>query len=56
MSGVDLLNLPTGKAFSPTQNRDWFLKFWELPVEDIFLSIPFAMLLTVLFYFDHNGM
>jgi boron transporter len=56
MSRVDLLTLPTGKAFSPTEDRDWFIKFWELPAGDIFLSIPFAMLLTVLFYFDHNGM
>jgi hypothetical protein len=56
MKDVDLLTLPTGKAFEPTENRDWFIRFWELPVGDIFLAIPFAILLTVLFYFDHNGM
>jgi hypothetical protein len=55
MKSVDLLTLPTGKAFSPTENRDWLIRFWELPIGDIFLAIPFAILLTVLFYFDHNG-
>ena len=55
MKSVDLLTLPTGKAFSPTENRDWFIRFWELPLGDIFLAIPFAILLTLLFYFDHNG-
>ena len=54
MRGVDLQTLPTSKAFFPTQDRGWFIHFWDLSVKDIFLAIPFAILLTILFYFDHN--
>ncbi|KAL9100114.1 MAG: hypothetical protein Q9163_004475 [Psora crenata] len=54
MRNVDLATLPTGKAFSPTQNRQWFIHFWDIDVGDVFLAIPFAILLTILFYFDHN--
>jgi hypothetical protein len=31
------------------------VRFWDISVGDIFLAIPFALLLTILFYFDHNG-
>ena len=54
MRSVELQTLPTSKAFFPTQDRPWLVKFWELSVGDIFLAIPFAVLLTILFYFDHN--
>jgi hypothetical protein len=55
MRNVDLLTLPTSRAFFPTQDRGWFVHFWDIPVSDVFLAIPFAILLTILFYFDHNG-
>jgi boron transporter len=55
MKGVQLENLPTGTAFLPTQDRGWLVDFWNIPLRDVFLSIPFAILLTVLFWFDHNG-
>jgi hypothetical protein len=55
MSAIDLLKLPTSKAFFPTLDRSWFINFWEINVSDVFLAIPFAVLLTILFYFDHNG-
>lgn len=56
MREVELEVLPTSIAFMPTnQERDWLVKFWELSVGDIFLALPFAVLLTVLFWFDHNG-
>ena len=54
MRSVELQTLPTSKAFFPTQDRPWLVRFWELSVGDIFLAIPFAILLTILFYFDHN--
>ncbi|KAF2403567.1 hypothetical protein EJ06DRAFT_504742 [Trichodelitschia bisporula] len=54
MRDVDLLTLPTTKAFLPTLDRSWFVRFWEIPVGDVFIAIPFAILLTILFYFDHN--
>jgi hypothetical protein len=55
MRDVDLLTLPTSRAFSPTKDRGWLIHFWNIDVSDVFLAIPFAILLTILFYFDHNG-
>ncbi|KAK0742260.1 HCO3 transporter family-domain-containing protein [Apiosordaria backusii] len=55
MRDVPLETLPTGIAFMPTvESRGWFVHFWELPLGHVFLAIPFAVLLTVLFWFDHN--
>lgn len=54
MRDVHLETLPTSKSFFPTQDRSWFIEFWKIPVGDVFLAIPFAILLTILFYFDHN--
>lgn len=54
MRSVNLEKLPTSKAFFPTQDRSWAVPFWDLEVGNIFLAIPFAILLTILFYFDHN--
>ncbi|KAF5979281.1 chloride-bicarbonate anion exchanger [Fusarium bulbicola] len=54
MQEVDLEVLPTGIAFEPTSGRDWLVRFWDLSVGDIFLALPFAILLTILFWFDHN--
>lgn len=55
MRDVDVSTLPTSKAFFPTLDRPWLVHFWNIDVGDIFLAIPFALLLTILFYFDHNG-
>ncbi|PSN68118.1 hypothetical protein BS50DRAFT_573078 [Corynespora cassiicola Philippines] len=54
MRGVELLTLPTSRAFFPTSDRGWFIHFWDINVGDVFLAIPFAILLTILFWFDHN--
>lgn len=55
MSSVSLEVLPTGVPFFPTAERGWLVDFWNIRVADVFLALPFAVLLTVLFYFDHNG-
>jgi len=55
MRDVQLETLPTSKAFFPTIARSWFVDFWDIKVGEVFLAIPFAVLLTILFYFDHNG-
>lgn len=55
MGDVDLSTLPTSRAFYPTTDRGWFVHFWDVRVSDVFIAIPFAILLTILFYFDHNG-
>ncbi|KAK3066475.1 hypothetical protein LTS18_001698, partial [Coniosporium uncinatum] len=47
--------LPVSRAFFPTQDRSWFVHFWEgVTVADVFIALPFAILLTILFWFDHN--
>lgn len=55
MKEVSLESLPTSAAFFPTQDRGWLVHFWDIRVADVFLAIPFALLLTILFWFDHNG-
>ncbi|KAF2711152.1 hypothetical protein K504DRAFT_376464 [Pleomassaria siparia CBS 279.74] len=54
MSNIELLALPVSRAFFPTSDRGWFIHFWDISVGDVFLAIPFAMILTILFWFDHN--
>lgn len=56
MQEVKLSVLPTSKAFFPTSGRDWLVNFWDLSVSEVFTALPFAILLTILFWFDHNGM
>ncbi|ODV60372.1 Bor1p [Ascoidea rubescens DSM 1968] len=55
---VELQRLNTSRSFSPSDNilrNGWIIKFWEdISVSNIFLAIPFGILLTFLFYFDHN--
>lgn len=55
MKDVHVETLPTSKAFFPTQDRSWLVDLWNISVSDVFLAIPFAILLTILFWFDHNG-
>jgi hypothetical protein len=55
MKEVKLEVLPTSVAFLPTSDRGWLVNFWDLSVGEIFTALPFAILLTVLFWFDHNG-
>ncbi|KAK3359307.1 HCO3 transporter family-domain-containing protein [Lasiosphaeria hispida] len=54
LRGIPLESLPTSTAFLPTAARGWFIRFWEIRTADIFLAVPFAILLTILFWFDHN--
>ncbi|KAL6849365.1 hypothetical protein ACO1O0_008905 [Amphichorda felina] len=55
MAKVDLEVLPTSIAFMPTNDqRNWLVNFWDLSVGEIFTALPFAILLTILFWFDHN--
>lgn len=56
MKGIELEVLPTSTAFMPTvPGRSWVVNFWDLSVGEVFLALPFAILLTILFWFDHNG-
>jgi len=54
LRSTQLLNLPTSPAFETTTGRGWLVDFWNIGVGNVFLAIPFAILLTILFYMDHN--
>lgn len=54
LRGTQLLNLPTSPTFETTTGRGWLVDFWNIGVGNVFLAIPFAILLTILFYMDHN--
>lgn len=54
MREVPVATLPVSRSFFPTTDRPWLVHFWDINVGDVFLALPFAVLLTILFYFDHN--
>lgn len=62
LSETEMAKLPVSSSFVPTKTDEhrphgWFIHFWpneNISVGDVFLAIPFAILLTFLFYFDHN--
>ncbi|KAI4695962.1 uncharacterized protein J4E88_000132 [Alternaria novae-zelandiae] len=49
-----LYRVPIGKAFAPTQDRNWIIDFWNLDVKWVFVALPFGFLMMLLFYYDHN--
>ncbi|KJX96911.1 hco3- transporter family protein [Zymoseptoria brevis] len=51
---TDLLRIPITRAFYPTQDRPWLIEFWNLPVKWVFVALPIGILMTLLFYYDHN--
>ena len=38
----------------PTVDRPWVVDFWNIPIRGVFIAIPFGLLMTLLFYYDHN--
>jgi len=50
----DLEYLTITKAFAPSTDRNWVIDFWNLEVKWIFIAIPFGVLMTMLFWLDHN--
>lgn len=50
----DLLRIPITKAFYPTVERPWLVPFWDIPVKWVFVALPMGILMTLLFYYDHN--
>ncbi|GAB7350870.1 hypothetical protein MBLNU459_g1391t4 [Dothideomycetes sp. NU459] len=51
---ADVLKLPVTRAFYPSTDRGWLIEFWNLPVKWVFVALPIGILLTMLFYYDHN--
>lgn len=55
MKPVNLERLPTSIAFMPTSRSSWIVDPRDVSVGEVFIAAPFGILLTILFWFDHNG-
>lgn len=51
---TNLHRVPHTTALYPTVDRPWLVHFWTLPVKWVFVALPIGILLTLLFYYDHN--
>ena len=56
LASLDKSTLNVSTSFRPTspERSVFFVRFWELPVEWIFLSMIPGLIITVLFFFDHE--
>ncbi len=55
LRSTNIERLPVTSAYQPTHsNRSWFINPSDLNVQYVFIALPFAILVTALFYFDHN--
>ncbi|EMD00948.1 hypothetical protein BAUCODRAFT_190268 [Baudoinia panamericana UAMH 10762] len=54
IKSTGLLRLEHTPAFYPTTDRSWLIDFWNCPVDWIFVALPIGILITLLFYYDHN--
>lgn len=58
LNDVHFQKLPITKSFRPTDKtqRDpsTWLAYESIPVRDVFIALPFGIIVTILFYFDHN--
>ncbi|PLB37923.1 HCO3 transporter family protein [Aspergillus candidus] len=56
LANLDKMTLPVSTSFRPTSpDRDrFFVEFWKLPVGWIFAAIIPGLIITVLFFFDHE--
>lgn len=50
----NLLKVQTHLRPSSPDRKQFFVEFWKLPVEWVFISIIPGLIITVLFYFDHE--
>lgn len=51
---ANLPRVPHTRAFYPSQDRSWLIDFWNLEARYVFAAMPIGILLTLLFYYDHN--
>ncbi|KAL2689592.1 hypothetical protein Neosp_003650 [[Neocosmospora] mangrovei] len=56
LADLDHVRLEVQTKFRPTNpdRHSFFVRFWDLPVEWVFLSMIPGAIVTVLFYFDHE--
>jgi hypothetical protein len=51
---VDIERLPVPESFSTTSGRGWFVDLSDIPLWGVFVAILPGLVLTILFFFDHN--
>lgn len=55
---IHFQKLPITQSFHPTsstrRNESTWLAYHSTSAHDVFIALPFGIILTVLFYFDHN--
>ena len=52
---VKLERVPITAAWKPTLQREsWLIDFWNLEARWVLVALPFGILITILFWFDHN--
>jgi boron transporter len=54
LSQLEFKFLPITRAFYPTSDRPWVVDFWNIDVKWVFVAMPYGILMTLLFYYDHN--
>ncbi|KAE8378598.1 Alpha/Beta hydrolase protein [Aspergillus bertholletiae] len=56
LAHLDKMTLPVSNSFKPTSpDRDkFFVEFWTLPVGWVFAAIVPGIIITILFFFDHE--
>lgn len=58
LNDIDFQKLPITKSFHPTsgtlRDKSTWLAYTSISTQDIFVALPFGIILTILFYFDHN--
>ncbi|PWY90887.1 hypothetical protein BO70DRAFT_425816 [Aspergillus heteromorphus CBS 117.55] len=56
LANLDKMTLPVSTSFKPTSpSRDkFFIEFWHLPVSWVFAAIIPGIIITILFFFDHE--
>lgn len=58
LNNVKFEKLPITKSFFPTSGTDrdntTWLAYASISARDVFIALPFGIIMTILFYFDHN--
>ena len=56
LNQLDKMTLPVSSSFKPTSpdRTKFFVRFWELPIAWIFAAIIPGLIITMLFFFDHE--
>lgn len=58
LRNIDFQKLPITKAYHPTsgvyRDRSTWLAYEKISTRDVFIALPFGIILSILFYFDHS--